>query len=89
MDANQLLQEFSQLKGKELATWKDANQARLDKLLADQAALHDKLVAAQEMLDAANQNIRQLRSKNTRLAGADAVSYTHLDVYKRQVSSCR
>lgn len=72
MDAHRLLQEFSELKGKELAAWKDANQARLDKIRNDQAALHGKLVEAQEMLDNANQTIRQLRSKNNRLAGADA-----------------
>ncbi len=72
LDSHQLLQEFSQLKDKELAAWKSANQSKLDSMLGDHAALHGKLVASQESLDSANQTIRSLQGKVGRLAGADA-----------------
>lgn len=72
LDSQSVLSEFSQIKDRELASWKAANQARIDGLLKDHANMHQKLVGAQELLDAANQTIHTLNGKMGRLTGADA-----------------
>lgn len=70
-DAHALLTEMASLDGRNLAAWKEANQARIQSLLAQQAALHRKLADSQETLDQAQKTIRMLKDDHARLAAAE------------------
>lgn len=67
MVAHDLLGEFNGLKGKELEAWKLSNQARIDRLLDEQAELRRKLQNAQTQFQESQQSLRNLRHQNSRL----------------------
>jgi len=70
-DAHSLLSEMAGLDGRNLTAWKEANKARIESMLAQQAGLHRKLAESQETLDHAQKSIRMLKDDHARLAAAE------------------
>lgn len=72
LEAHGLISEMAELSGKQLNSWKAANQLRIEEVAAAQGSLQARLEEARQMLDAAHGLIQQLRARNSRLSGADA-----------------